>query len=108
MSDKHLDLDQVLTLQESITFKVGGKTYKVNGVTDEMLAAVDAMAEKMNADKSKGPCEMLATQIGIFTGKPASEFKKLHLFALRKIIQHITANLNDPLEAPKPEPAATE
>lgn len=108
MSDKHLDLDQVLTLQEPITFKVGGKNYKINGVTDEMLAAVDAMAEKLKADESKGPCEMLATQIGIFTGKPASEFKKLDLFALRKIVQHITANINDPLEVPKPEPDATE
>lgn len=108
MSEKHLDLDQALSLQDPITFKVGGKTYKVNGVTDEMLAAVDTMAEEMKADSAKGPCEMLANQIAIFTGESASKFKKLDLFSLRKIIQHITANLNDPLEVPKPEPAAIE
>lgn len=98
MAEKHLDLDQVMSLQEPITFKANGKTYRVNAVTDEMFEAVDALSEKTKGDQAIGPCASLAGQIGIFTGKPASEFKKLDIFALRKIIKHITDNLNDPLE----------
>lgn len=104
---KHfLDLDEVMTLHEPITFKVNKKTYTVNGITDEILSKVDAMATAVQGDDSKGPCELIANQIAIFAGAKSSEFAKLELHVLKKIIRHITENINDPLAEAVPESGA--
>lgn len=90
---KVIDIDAIQSLTEPIELKMGGKIYKIDGLTkdvmDKVLESANENAEGESLHRS------LAEQLSAFTGEPADNFFSLDVRQLQAAAKRIIAIVSE-------------
>lgn len=92
--------DKATRLHEPIRFIAGGDTYECVELTDDLLAEVDALGDRAEAD-GLSVSDVLNESLALFTGKPADTFAGLTIRVKTGILTWLREQLLTPGDAAK-------